>query len=39
MPIYMVKTFKSLLLHNHKSYDLEIKHVALGAQALQGLYK
>ena len=36
---YMVKTFKNILLQNKKSYDLEIWHVALGAQALQILYK
>ena len=38
MPIY-VKIFKSLLLHNQKSYDLETWHVALGTQALQSLHK
>ena len=36
---YMVKTLKNLLLQNWKSYDLETWHVALGAQAVQGLYK
>ena len=36
---YMVKTFKNLLLQNQKSYDLETWHIALGAHALQSLYK
>ena len=34
MPIYG-KNLKSLLLQNHKSYDLETLHVASGTQALQ----
>ena len=38
MPIYG-KTLKNLLLQNHKSYDLETWHVALGTQALLSLYK
>ena len=38
MSIYS-KTFKNLLLQNHKSYDLETWHVASGTQALQSLYK
>ena len=38
MPIYG-KTFKNLLLQNKQSYGLETWHVALGAQALQSLYK
>ena len=37
--LYMVKTFKNLLLQNLKSYDLETQPVALGTQALQSLYK
>ena len=32
----MVKTFKNFKLQNHKSYDLETWHVALGTLALQG---
>ena len=39
MPIYIVKTFKNLLLQNQKSYDLETWHVASGTQVLQNLYK
>ena len=39
MPIYGKKTFKNLLLQNHKSYDLETWHVALGTLALQCLCK
>ena len=39
MLIYMVKTFKNRLLQNQKSYDVETWHIALGAQALQNLYK
>ena len=36
----MVKTFKTLLLQNQKSYDqLETWHEASGTQALQSLYK
>ena len=38
MPIYG-KTFKNLLLQNHKSYDLETGHVAFGSLALQSLCK
>ena len=38
-PIYMVKTFKNLLLQNWKSYDLETCLAASGTQALQILYK
>ena len=37
--LYIVKTFKNLLLQNHKSYDLETWHVASGTEALQSLYK
>ena len=37
-PIYG-KNLKNLLLKNQKSYALETWHVALGAQALQSLYK
>ena len=39
MPIYMIKTFKNLLLQNRKSYDLETWHVTSESQALQSLYK
>ena len=39
MRIYMVKTFKSLLLQNGKSYDLETWYAASGTRALQSLYK
>ena len=38
MPIYG-KNLKNFLLQNHKSYDLETRHVASGTQALQSLYK
>ena len=34
MPIYG-KNLKNLHLQNQKSYDLETRHVSLGAQALQ----
>ena len=39
MPIYGKNLKKNLLLQNHKSYDLETRHVASGTQALQSLYK
>ena len=39
MPIYMVKTFKNLLLQNQKSNDLETWHETSGTQALQSLHK
>ena len=38
MPIYG-KNLKHLLFQNHKFYDLETLHVALGTQGLQSLYK
>ena len=39
MPIYMVKTFRNLLLQNQKLYDLETWHVASMAGVLHSLYK
>ena len=35
---FMVKTFKTLLFQNPKSYDLETWYVALGCQAPQCIY-
>ena len=39
LTIYMVKTFKNLLLQNQMSYDFKTLHVSLGTLALQSLYK